>query len=291
MARPERYDVDYFPHKCKHGGRMLVLENKFGNDGYAVFFKLLERMGSTQYHYLDLNDESELIYLEAMCRVDLDRLNNIIKECVRIKFFDREMFEKYNFLWSDDFYSSVKDAYKQRNNKPYSKDDIIQVKRVNKDGNLFNMRDNPQRKEKDTILEERVNAEPSSPSSPSLEILKKFFLENGYKAEVAEKAYHTYAPKWQDTKGNVIRDWQAKMRKVWFRPENELITTTTAQQVVLPVIKPLSEIRAEERAEKTNTSPTRRTAKWKPIKDLEKHQHQLNLLIWSNILASCPRKR
>ena len=47
MARPKKQTVDYFPHIIKQGKTMTILENRFGNDGYAFWFKLLEILGST----------------------------------------------------------------------------------------------------------------------------------------------------------------------------------------------------------------------------------------------------
>jgi hypothetical protein len=128
MARPERYDLDYFPHSCKHGKRMMILQNKFKNDGYAVFFKILERLSTTKYHFIDLNNEDEYLYLEAECNVREEyNLMDIIKECARIKFFDQNMFNKYNLIWSDDFFQGAKDAYKRRLNKPLTKEQILSL--------------------------------------------------------------------------------------------------------------------------------------------------------------------
>lgn len=45
MARPKKQTVDYFPHFVKGGRTIFILENKFGNDGYAFWFKLLEILG------------------------------------------------------------------------------------------------------------------------------------------------------------------------------------------------------------------------------------------------------
>jgi hypothetical protein len=48
MAREQRTDVDYFPHECNHGRKMYIIEEKFGNDGYATWFKLLEQLGKSK---------------------------------------------------------------------------------------------------------------------------------------------------------------------------------------------------------------------------------------------------
>jgi hypothetical protein len=155
---------------------MELLKNNYGKDGFAVFFRLMERLVKTQDHFITLNDESELIYLESICRVSIEQLHNIVKECVRIKFFDSIIFEKYNLLWNEEFYESIKGTYKQRKNKPLSKSVIIELCLVYKDGNLFNTSINTQSKEEERILEKSKESDSTDPIYPSLEMLKKYFF-------------------------------------------------------------------------------------------------------------------
>ncbi len=54
MARPKKQTVDYFPHFVKGGRTIFILENKFGNDGYAFWFKLLEILGESEGIFLTL---------------------------------------------------------------------------------------------------------------------------------------------------------------------------------------------------------------------------------------------
>ena len=44
MARPQRNNVDYFPFYCEEGNKMFYLEETYGNDGFAVFVKLLREL-------------------------------------------------------------------------------------------------------------------------------------------------------------------------------------------------------------------------------------------------------
>ena len=43
MARPTRNDVDYFPFMCKEGKGMYVIEEKYGNDGFATWIKISKK--------------------------------------------------------------------------------------------------------------------------------------------------------------------------------------------------------------------------------------------------------
>ena len=91
MARKERNDVDYFPHSVNHGKKMFYLRDKFNNDGYAVWFMLLEHLSKAQYHFLDLEDEIEIMYLSSEFKVTEELLRDIIEALVKFKEFDREL--------------------------------------------------------------------------------------------------------------------------------------------------------------------------------------------------------
>jgi len=116
MARPEINNVNYFPHPVKHGKKMFYIENKYGNDGYAVWFKLLEELGDANYHYLDLNKDEQIMYLSSRCRISEIKLFEIIDDLVKFGEFDKEFWDK-KILVSEKFIKSIEDAYKKRNNK------------------------------------------------------------------------------------------------------------------------------------------------------------------------------
>jgi hypothetical protein len=39
------------PTECNHGRKMHIIESKYGNNGYAAWFKLLEELGKANNHY------------------------------------------------------------------------------------------------------------------------------------------------------------------------------------------------------------------------------------------------
>ena len=69
MTRPRKGTVDFFPHIVRHGKTMTIIEQRFGNDGYAVWFKTLEMLGDTDGHALDLNDELSWEFFVTKMRV------------------------------------------------------------------------------------------------------------------------------------------------------------------------------------------------------------------------------
>lgn len=114
MARPIKYNVDYFPHYISSGKKMSVLQSRYGNDGYAVWFKLLEQLASTDFHYLDLNNKLDFHYLaNNVCLVSEETLVKILNDLAEFGEINAELW-KIKVVWSEKFMRSIADAYKRR---------------------------------------------------------------------------------------------------------------------------------------------------------------------------------
>lgn len=61
---------------------------------------------------------------------------------------------------------------------------------------------------------------------PSKEEVKEYFKLNGYKDEVANRAFNFYdSADWHDTQGRPVKNWKQKMIGVWFKEENKIVKT------------------------------------------------------------------
>jgi hypothetical protein len=164
MARKERNNVDYFPHGVNHGRKMFYIRSKYKNDGYTVWFMLMEELGKSEYHYLDLKEDIQKMYLSSEFMVSEQTLISIIEDLVKLGEFDKELWESESILYNQKFVDSVHDAYKKRNNSCIDKKTLLlllsskgrslsnkcipkQTKSISKGG------DNPQRIGKDSIEE------------------------------------------------------------------------------------------------------------------------------------------
>lgn len=125
MAAPQKNKVDYFPHPTTHGKKMSYLEKKYGNDGYATWFKILEELGNTDYHYLDLSDDVQVMFLSDRCLISEEMLINVINDLIRLKEFDKILWQSNKILFNEKFVESVKDAYKKRNNECVTKNSLL----------------------------------------------------------------------------------------------------------------------------------------------------------------------
>jgi len=125
MARPQRNNVDYFPFLCEDGNKMFYLEETYGNDGFAVFVKLLRELARTDFHYLDLSKPSTKMFLSAKCKVSKEVLESIIKDLVDLEKFDNELWNENSIIWCQDFTDSIQDAYTKRTNNCIDRNSLL----------------------------------------------------------------------------------------------------------------------------------------------------------------------
>lgn len=125
MAREQRKDVDYFPHDCVHGRKMHIIESKFGNDGYSTWFKLLEQLGKANNHFIDISDETNLMYLSSIFKISEEKTLEILVDLAKLGSIDKRLFDNYQVIWSDKFVKSIEDAYRKRKSIMFQYSDLL----------------------------------------------------------------------------------------------------------------------------------------------------------------------
>ena len=134
MARPKKQTVEYFPHYVNSGKTMFILENNFGNDGYAFWFKVLELLGVTDGHVYDCRNTADWEFLLAKTHVSEDLANNILKKLADLDAIDSGLWEK-RLIWSDNFVKNLIPVYNNRKSKLPSKP-VINSRNDSTDGFL-----------------------------------------------------------------------------------------------------------------------------------------------------------
>lgn len=114
MARPQSGGVDYFPHQCNHGKTLFILEQRFGNDGYALWFKLLELLGKTPGHSLDLTSPPDLQYFLAYVRLDEQTAIAALNICADLDAIDEFLWRQRRTIWSYNFVENLVPVYRKR---------------------------------------------------------------------------------------------------------------------------------------------------------------------------------
>ena len=114
MARLKKQTVDYFPHFCKCGRTIFILENRFGNDGYAFWFKLLEIIGESDGHFYDCSNASNWAFLLAKTHTDEERANDIVNVLIDLGKIDAELWAARRIIWIENFVRNLSELYRRR---------------------------------------------------------------------------------------------------------------------------------------------------------------------------------
>lgn len=125
MARPERHDADYFPFYVKDGKTLFILESKYGLQGVGFFTNLMRFLTRQTDHHINIADESDRIYFFAQIKCPEDIGMDMINLMVKTGKINKELWTKYKIIASEDLLKSLEPAYKNRNNKIISIDEII----------------------------------------------------------------------------------------------------------------------------------------------------------------------
>jgi len=113
MGRPIKNTVDYFPHSCNHKKTIFILEQQYGNDGYAFWFKLLELLGSTDKHFIDCNNKSNWRFLQAKTHLSEEKCVEMLNLLVELDAIDKNLWDK-KIIWCQNFVDNITDVYRNR---------------------------------------------------------------------------------------------------------------------------------------------------------------------------------
>lgn len=127
MARQKRNTVEYFPHTTTHKRTIFVLEQKYGNDGYSFWFKLLEILGGTENHFFDTKIPEDMMFLASKTRLEEDICFEILDVLSGLNAIDRELW-KHGVIWCQNFVDGVADVYKRRNREAPQKPRISDLR-------------------------------------------------------------------------------------------------------------------------------------------------------------------
>lgn len=116
MARPRKQTVDYFPHDtdANHRKTLTVLQNKYGNDGYAFWYQLLELLGRSPGHFYNFNEPADWEFLIAETHIsESETVKSILDTLAILQAIDPEL-HKQGIIWSQNFVDRLEDVYNKR---------------------------------------------------------------------------------------------------------------------------------------------------------------------------------
>jgi hypothetical protein len=121
MTRPRKQIVDYFPHDtdASQGRTLSVLQNKYGNDGYAFWFMLLELLGRSPGHFYNFKEATDWEFLLARTHISRpETARSILETLATLNAINPELYEQ-GIIWSQNFVDRLADVYvRRKENKP-----------------------------------------------------------------------------------------------------------------------------------------------------------------------------
>jgi len=165
VARPQKDVVSYFPHDADActGDTLTVLQGRFGNDGYAFWFKLLEKLASTEGHYLDCRNSTKWQLLLAKTGVNEITGVEIMKLLVEMKAIDKGLWDS-RVIWCQNLVDNVSEVYKNRRREIPQKPVITNKKAITTGDNAITTGESTQSKVKyskvdNTIIPDWIDKE------------------------------------------------------------------------------------------------------------------------------------
>lgn len=137
MPRPLKRTVDYFPHFVTAGKTLLILQNEYGNDGYAFWFKLLSLLCKTDGQVYDYNNPAAWRLLLAETCVNEDIANKVLQLLSEIEAIDPALYVK-KIIWVQNLVDNLGDVFTRRRNGSVPEKPVIA------DNNPVNVNRKPQ---------------------------------------------------------------------------------------------------------------------------------------------------
>lgn len=134
MARLPKIGVDYFPHYVgsRDGKTLFILKSKFGNDGYAFWYQLLEILGAQKDLSYACDKTPNWLYLTATTGVDEEKATEMLDMLAALEAIDEDLWKEDKVIWCQDFADQLDPIYRKRRqqtpSKPKLKREIITTK-------------------------------------------------------------------------------------------------------------------------------------------------------------------
>lgn len=127
MARPIKYNADYFTHDAdmRNDSKINALRNKFGLEGYAVWCMTLEVLTDKDYFEYPWN-ELDIELLSSDFRITSEKLCEIVEYCQKIKLLSIAN----GMLFSERHQERFQSLLSKRNRDREQKKDIIDAENL-----------------------------------------------------------------------------------------------------------------------------------------------------------------
>lgn len=113
MARPKSDTVEYFPMMAAPSRVIQNLEGKYGNDGFAFYYKLLQILATEDGHFFDCRNPIDMEFLSRKCGVDMVSSEKMLSDLCLWRVLNEKLWER-KIIWIQSFVDSLEDVYRTR---------------------------------------------------------------------------------------------------------------------------------------------------------------------------------
>lgn len=116
MARPKKEGMDYFPHDTDavNDEKIEAMRALFGNDGYAFYFILLERIYRADGGELDVSNFTVRTVLISKLGIKQEAFDSMLDAAFEIGLFDRSVYKDRQCITSSGIKSRWEEVDSQR---------------------------------------------------------------------------------------------------------------------------------------------------------------------------------
>ncbi len=127
MPRKSSNTADFFMHRARHGKTLFILQSRWGNHGYAFWFKLLEILTTAEGHYFDLKlPENQEYFRVEMGLPEGVSDAEMLETLANLRKIDPDLWRSNKVIWCQNLVDELAETlYRKRNHPPPSKPSII----------------------------------------------------------------------------------------------------------------------------------------------------------------------
>lgn len=146
LPRPHKEGLDYFPHDtdATSDEKLEAMRALHGNDGYAFYFILLERIYRTSNGELDISNISKKAAIVSKVGVSLEKFNAMLRDAFELELFDKAIYEQKCCITSNGIRKRVGEVKKLREKWRKKKEVFLGENKA--DNSMENGQKTPERK-------------------------------------------------------------------------------------------------------------------------------------------------
>jgi len=112
-GRPQKQTVDFFPHDAVGGKTLFILQNRFGNNGFSTWFKLLMLLCRTPGHAYNCSKPTDWQFLVAEMALSVEETQLILDCLAELEAIDPELWQQKT-IWSQNLVNRLSPVYRER---------------------------------------------------------------------------------------------------------------------------------------------------------------------------------